>query len=48
MKDGLLMIDLVREIPESKKPKKIDIGSGTRGSEQIASPQTVDAESEHA
>jgi molecular chaperone IbpA len=48
MKDGLLMIDLVREIPESLKPKKIDIGSGTRGSEQIASPRTVDAESEHA
>jgi molecular chaperone IbpA len=48
MKDGLLMIDLVREIPESLKPKKIDIGSSTRGSEQIASPRTVDAESEHA
>jgi molecular chaperone IbpA len=48
MKDGLLMIDLVREIPESMKPKKIDIGSGGRASEQIASPQTVEAESEHA
>ncbi|MFL6844925.1 MAG: Hsp20 family protein [Allosphingosinicella sp.] len=28
MKDGLLSIDLVREIPEAMKPRKIDIGSG--------------------
>jgi molecular chaperone IbpA len=48
MRDGLLVIDLVREIPESMKPKKIDIGGGARGDEQIASRQTVDAESEHA
>src|ERR671920_2167983 len=27
MKDGLLAIDLVREIPEAMKPKKINIGS---------------------
>jgi molecular chaperone IbpA len=29
MKDGLLTIDLLREIPEAMKPRKIDIG-GTR------------------
>ena len=28
LKDGLLSIDLVREIPEAMKPKKINIGSG--------------------
>jgi molecular chaperone IbpA len=55
MKDGLLAIDLVREIPESMKPKKIDIGGTERqersaigGGEQPASKQTVDAEAEHA
>ena len=57
MRDGLLAIELVREIPESMKPKKIDIGSGARSeqrsaigsrSDQPASKQTVDAEAEHA
>ena len=28
MKDGLLSLDLVREIPEAMKPRKIDIGGG--------------------
>lgn len=28
MKDGLLSIDLVREIPDAMKPRKIEIGSG--------------------
>jgi molecular chaperone IbpA len=42
MKDGLLSIDLVREIPEAMKPKKISIG------EQSAARQMVDAEAEHA
>ena len=28
LKDGLLSIELVREIPEAMKPRKIDIGSG--------------------
>jgi len=59
MKDGLLVIDLVREIPESMKPKKINIGGGSSerqersaigGGEQgkPASQQTVDAQSENA
>jgi molecular chaperone IbpA len=29
LEDGLLMIDLVREVPEAMKPKKIAIGSHT-------------------
>ena len=44
MKDGLLAIELVREIPESMKPKKINIG----GEEKLTSQQTVEAEAEHA
>jgi molecular chaperone IbpA len=52
LKDGLLSIELKREIPESMKPKKINIG-GTEGQrsvtgDQPASKQTVDAEAEHA
>ena len=56
MKDGLLSIDLVREIPEAMKPKKIDIGGSQGqpqhdrigGGGQPASEQTVNAEAEHA
>jgi len=46
MKDGLLSIELVREIPEAMKPRKIDIGGGK--TEKLASKQTVEAEAEHA
>ena len=42
MKDGLLSIELVREIPEAMKPRKINIG----GSAKIGSSQTVDAKAE--
>jgi molecular chaperone IbpA len=45
LKDGLLSIELVREIPEAMKPRKIDIGGG---SEKLASRQTVDAEAQDA
>ncbi len=58
LKDGLLAIDLVREIPEAMKPKKINIGGGAEqrqdrsaiggGERQPASQQTVNAEAEHA
>ena len=57
MRDGLLVVDLVREIPEAMKPKKIDIGSGSQqrpqhdrigGGDTPASRQTVDAEAENA
>lgn len=34
-RDGLLIIDLVREIPEAMKPRKIQIGSGAAASAQI-------------
>jgi molecular chaperone IbpA len=40
MKDGLLSIELVREIPEAMKPKKISIG------DQPASRKTIEAEAE--
>ena len=38
LRDGLLAIELVREIPEAMKPRKIDIGTGTS--------QTIDVSSE--
>lgn len=50
LKDGLLAIELVREIPEAMKPKKINIGGSAPKHDQIgggdkpASKQTVDAE----
>lgn len=55
MKDGLLSIELVREIPEAMKPRKIDIGSSSRDRQdrpaigggkdsKPASEQTVEAE----
>ena len=56
LKDGLLAIELVREIPEAMKPKKIEIGGGAQmgpqhdriGNDEPASRQTVDAEAENA
>jgi molecular chaperone IbpA len=57
LKDGLLAIELVREIPEAMKPRKISIGGSQpqhdrigddRSGKQPASKQTVDAEAEHA
>src|SRR5215218_2650558 len=51
LKDGLLAIELVREIPEAMKPKKINIGGSERteqsaigGGDKPASKQTVNAE----
>jgi molecular chaperone IbpA len=56
LKDGLLSIELAREIPDSMKPRKIDIGGqlkdqsaiGSAEQKQPASQQTVDAQAEHA
>ena len=57
LKDGLLAIELVREIPEAMKPRKINIGGSAGrggglpaidGGEKAASEQTVDAEAENA
>lgn len=40
--DGLLHIDLVREIPEHKKPRKVEIGStAPAGVEQVESGQAA-------
>lgn len=33
--DGLLVIDLVREVPEAMKPRRIEIGTGNSPSPQI-------------
>jgi molecular chaperone IbpA len=46
LKDGLLSIELVREIPEAMKPRKIDIGGSQKRVEKPAAKQTVDAEAE--
>ena len=48
IKYGLLSIELVREIPEAMKPRKIDIGGSTepKKTEKLASGQTVEAEAE--
>ena len=40
LENGLLHVDLVREIPEAKKPRKIAIGQATQVREQIA-PQAA-------
>ena len=54
LKDGLLSVELVREIPEAMKPKKIEIGGGSKeqqqsigsSQQQPASKQTLDAKRE--
>ncbi|MET4036599.1 hypothetical protein ABIB94_008194 [Bradyrhizobium sp. JR7.2] len=33
--DGLLIIDLVREVPEAMKPRRIQIAGGSPASPQI-------------
>jgi len=53
LKDGLLLVDLVREIPEAMKPRKIGIGRQSKersaiGSGTPASEQTVNAKAETA
>jgi molecular chaperone IbpA len=53
LKDGLLSIELVREIPEAMKPRKISIGGSQPQHDQLggtapASKQTVDAEAQNA
>jgi molecular chaperone IbpA len=55
LKDGMLAIELVREIPEAMKPRKIAVGGVSQaddrsaiGGDKPASRQTVDAEAQHA
>jgi len=44
LRDGLLTIELVREIPEAMKPRKVDIGSGA--TETIEAQSTSESPSE--
>jgi molecular chaperone IbpA len=58
MKDGLLSVELKREIPEAMKPKKIEIGGssaeererksigGSNDERQPASDRTLEAKAE--
>src|SRR5688572_32068792 len=57
LRDGLLSVELLREIPEAMKPRKIDIGSGEATTLQPeaagearggAEPQTANAEAQTA
>ena len=41
--DGLLRIELVREVPEEMKPKKIQIGSASEGQQQRLADQQQSA-----
>jgi molecular chaperone IbpA len=40
-RDGLLIIDLVREVPEAMKPRRINIASGATSSSQIEQKQAA-------
>ncbi len=40
LENGLLHVDLVREIPEAKKPRQIPIGNGN--AKDLAKPQAVE------
>jgi molecular chaperone IbpA len=46
LENGLLHVDLVREIPESKKPRQIPIGNGSANGKKTAriEAEVVDAE----
>jgi molecular chaperone IbpA len=46
LEDGLLVIDLVREVPETMKPKKIQVGSSAGSGQQRLS--SVDDEAQAA
>jgi molecular chaperone IbpA len=42
LKNGLLHVDLVREIPEAKKPRSIPIGNGKTVDQKSAEPKVVE------
>ncbi len=44
LRDGLLAIELVREIPEAMKPRKIDIGTGTSHTIEAAPEAKTEAQ----
>ncbi|WP_421404586.1 Hsp20 family protein [Agrobacterium fabrum] len=43
LQNGLLSIDLVREIPEALKPRKIDIGTSKIAGEKKSNPVQIEA-----
>ena len=47
MKDGLLSIELVREIPDAMKPRKIDIGTGSTVEGRAEPQRESKAERQH-
>ncbi|MGE5722543.1 MAG: Hsp20 family protein [Sphingomonadales bacterium] len=48
LEDGLLMIELVREIPEAMKPRKIDIDTGTKPTVEARAKRQEQPETEPA
>ena len=44
LKNGLLRIELLRELPEAKKPRKIEIGAPAKGSK----PQLIEGKADAA
>jgi molecular chaperone IbpA len=42
LENGLLHVDLVREIPEAKKPRQIPIGNGQDNAKDKNKPQVVE------
>ena len=48
LRDGMLAIELVREIPEAMKPRKIDIGGTSSKREQIEATAKKEKETEKA
>ena len=48
LKDGMLAIELVREIPEAMKPRKIEIGGAEPQHDQIEATATEEKETEQA
>ena len=48
LKDGMLAIDLVREIPEAMKPRKIEIGGAAPKHDRIEATAREEKESERA
>jgi molecular chaperone IbpA len=49
LEDGLLTIDLVREVPEQLKPRRIEIGSGNaKAAKQNDQPKQIDISAKKA
>jgi len=48
MKDGLLTIELVREVPEEMKPRRIEIGSGSSQQAQLTDRQDRDTANQNS